>query len=118
AVVAALENLVDLLQVPLEGGKPVSITTLSLGEVTHRWPQVLPGGKAVLFNASRTPGYQDNGIAVVSLKDRRTKTLIEHAGMFPRYLPSGHLVYVTKGTLVAVPFDPERLEVRGTAASL
>jgi hypothetical protein len=23
----------------------------------------------------------------------------------PRYLPSGHLVYVTKGTLVAVPFD-------------
>lgn len=54
----------------------------------------------------------------MSLKDRQTKILIEHAGMFPRYLPSGYLVYVTKGTLVAVPFDPERLEVRGTATLL
>jgi serine/threonine-protein kinase len=118
AIIAALDTLVGLSQVPPEGGKPVSVTNLSLGEVTHRWPQVLPGAKAVLFNASRTPGNHDDGIAVVSLKDRRTKTLIENAGMFPRYLQSGHLVYVTKGTLVAVPFDPERLEVRGTATPL
>jgi Tol biopolymer transport system component len=33
--------------------------------------------------------------------------------MYPRYLPSGHLIYVTKGTLFAVPFDLDRLEVRG-----
>src|SRR5712692_1942007 len=38
--------------------------------------------------------------------------------MFPRYLPSGHLVYVTKGTLFAVPFDLDRLEVRGAATLL
>src|SRR5260370_15288268 len=36
--------------------------------------------------------------------------------MYPRYLPSGHLVYVTKGTLFAVPFDLERLAVGGAAA--
>jgi serine/threonine-protein kinase len=117
-IIAALDTLVGLSQVPSEGGKPVSVTSLSLGEVTHRWPQVLPGGKAALFNATRTPGNNDSGIAVVSLKDRRTKTLIEHSGMFPRYLPNGHLVYVTKGMLVAVPFDPERLEARGTATLL
>jgi serine/threonine-protein kinase len=117
-IIAALDTLVGLSQVPSEGGKPVSVTNLSLGQVTHRWPQVLPGGKAALFNASRTPGNNDSGIAVVSLKDRRTKNLIEHAGMFPRYLPNGHLVYVTKGMLVAVPFDPQRLEVRGTATPL
>ena len=117
-IIAALDTLVGLSQVPSEGGKPVSVTNLSLGEVTHRWPHVLPGGKAALFNPSRVPGYHDAGIAVVSLKDHRTKTLIEHAGMFPRYLPSGHLVYVTKGMLFAVPFDPERLEVRGPATPL
>jgi serine/threonine protein kinase len=117
-VIAALDALGALSQVPSAGGKAVSFTSLSPEEKTHRWPQVLPGGKAVLFNASRTYGSHDDGIAVVSLKGRRTKILIEHAGMFPRYLPSGHLIYVTKGTVVAVPFDPERLEVRGTATLL
>jgi eukaryotic-like serine/threonine-protein kinase len=117
-IIAALDALAPLSQVPSAGGKAVSVTSLSPEEKTHRWPQVLPGGKAVLFNASRTYGSHDDGIAVVSLKDRHTKMVIEHAGMFPRYLPSGHLIYVTKGTMVAVPFDPERLEVRGAATLL
>jgi serine/threonine-protein kinase len=38
--------------------------------------------------------------------------------MYPRYLPSGHLVYVTKGNLFAVAFDLDRLEVRGQAMLL
>jgi hypothetical protein len=29
-----------------------SVTNPAPGELTHRWPQVLPGGKAVLFTAS------------------------------------------------------------------
>jgi eukaryotic-like serine/threonine-protein kinase len=53
----------------------------------------------------------------VSLADHRRKTL-EHGGTFGRYLPAsngtGHLVYINKGALFAVPFDPHRLEVRGT----
>jgi hypothetical protein len=39
--------------------------------------------------------------------------LLDHAGMYPRYLPSGHLVYVTKGTLFASPFDLKRLQLTG-----
>lgn len=62
--------------------------------------------------------FDDATIAVVSLKDHRRKTLLEHAGMHARYLPGGHLVYVTKGTLFAVPFDLDRLEVRGPATML
>ncbi len=34
-------------------------------------------------------------------------------GFHARYLPSGHLVYMHEGTLFAVPFDLERLEVTG-----
>ena len=54
-----------------------------------------------------------------SLLDRVEKeTLIEHAGMFPRYLASGHLVYMTKGVLFAVPFDLDRVdERRGNAVN-
>src|SRR5262249_36764246 len=50
---------------------------------------------------------------VVSLRDGRRKTLVR-GGTFGRYLPSGHLVYVDKGTLFAVPFDLDRLEVHGS----
>src|SRR5262249_17664086 len=116
-IIAALDTQVGLSQVPPEGGTPTSITELGLGEVSHRWPQVLPGGEAVLFTAGVQYGiYEGAPIAVVSLKDHRTK--IVHAGMYPRYLPSGHLAYVTNGTLSAVPFDLGRLEVRGVATAL
>jgi Tol biopolymer transport system component len=120
-IIAALGTQVGLTQIPAEGGEPVPITTLNVeaGENTHRWPQVLPGGKAVLFNASLASGnYEEAEIAVVSLTDHRRTTVLQHAGMYPRYLPSGHLVFVTRGNLFAVPFDLQRLEVRGAPTVL
>jgi serine/threonine-protein kinase len=120
-IVAALDQQGGLYQVPPEGGNPTAITTLNLevGETSHRWPQVLPGGRAVLFEAAIAYGnYETADISVVSLPRGTRKTVIEHAGMYPRYLPSGHLIYVAKGTLFALPFDLNRLEVRGAAARL
>jgi serine/threonine-protein kinase len=80
---------------------------------TWRWPQVLPGGQAVLITAGAgTGGYEDANIEVVSIKTAKAKTLLR-GGYFGRYLPSGHLVYLHQGTLLAVPFDVGRLETRG-----
>jgi serine/threonine-protein kinase len=91
-----------------------AVTELQSGENSHRWPQILPGGKSVLFSVNTSFGNFDEAtIAVVSLQDRRTRIVMEHAGMYPQYLPSGHLTYVKKTTLFAVPFDLEGLEVRG-----
>jgi serine/threonine-protein kinase len=120
-IVAALDQQAGLRQVPSQGGDAVALTELNLevGETTHRWPQVLPGGKAILFVASIAYGhYDDAGVAMVSLKNRQTKTLLAHAGMYPRYVPSGHLLYVTKGTLFAATFDLDSLEVRGAPTPL
>jgi serine/threonine-protein kinase len=104
--------------VPSVGGNPVSITELATGEDSHRWPQVLPSGKLVLFTVSTVLiNFDEAGIAILSLKDR-LKIVLEHTGMYPRYLASGHLVYVTTGTFFAVPFDPNRLEVTGPATRL
>ena len=89
------------------------MTDLQNGEGTHRWPQILPGGKAVLFTANTTTAFDAANIEVMSLADHRRKTLVR-GGTFGRYLPSGHLVYVNRGTLFAVPFDVDRLEVHGT----
>jgi Serine/threonine protein kinase len=118
-IIAALDGLAGLSRIPSEGGNAVAVTTLAPGENTHRWPQILAGGKAVLFNASIAYGnYDEAGISVVSLKDHSRKTLFAHKGMYPRYLPSGHLVYVTKGALFAMPFNLDRLEAQGAATLL
>jgi Tol biopolymer transport system component len=114
-IIAALDTNIGLSRIPSAGGQPTSVTELQSGEGNHRWPQVLPGGKAVLFTASSTgaTGYDGANIELVSLADHRTKTLVR-GGTFGRFLPNGHLIYVNRGTLFAVPFDLDRLEVRGT----
>jgi serine/threonine-protein kinase len=68
-----------------------------------------------LFTAHNSPSgnWDEASIAAVSLQDGRRKTLVR-GGTYGRYLPSGHLVYVNRGTLFAVPFDPGKLEVHGT----
>ena len=121
SIVAALDQQSGLSQVPSQGGEPVVLTKVNLdvGETTHRWPQVLPGGKAVLFFNSVAYGhYDDAALEVVTLRDRRRKTVLAQGGMYPRYLPSRHLIYVTKGAIFAAPFDLERLEVRGASVML
>ena len=118
-IIATLNTDVGLSQVPSGGGNAVPVTELAPGEACHRWPQVLPGGKFVLFTVSRLiNNFDEAGIALLSLQDHSRKMLVEHAGMYPRYLPSGHLVFVTKGSLFAAPFDMKRLRLTGGATRL
>jgi len=115
-IIAELINTSGLSRIPSAGGAPTPVTELQSGEATHRWPQILPGGKAVLFTAhTATEGFDTANIEVMSLPDHHRKTL-QRGGTFGRYLPSGHLIYVNRGTLFAVPFDLDELEVRGTPA--
>ena len=107
-----------LSRIPEGGGAPQPLTELAQGELTHRWPQFLPGGKAVVFTNSTLPGSFDAAtIEVLSLHDRRRKTL-HRGGTYGRYLAtsngSGHLVFINRGTLFAVPMDLDALEVHGT----
>ena len=104
---------------PSAGGNPVPVTALGPGEASHRWPHVLPGGKFVLFTVSGVVNnYDEADIALLSLQDHSRKILLEHAGMYPRYLTSGHLVYVTKGSLFAAPFDVKHVQLTGAATRL
>jgi Tol biopolymer transport system component len=86
------------------------LTRLDTGEVLHRWPQFLPGEKAVLFAVGGT----NPRIAVQYLGTGRRNDLVS-GGTSPRYAPSGHLIYAQGGTLMAAPFDPQRLRVTGSA---
>ncbi|HEV2200624.1 MAG TPA: protein kinase [Bryobacteraceae bacterium] len=124
-IVVALSPGGPLSRIPAAGGAPSPITELdrTRGEATHRWPQVLPGAKAVLFAAHTTigGGFDEANIDVMTLadtlKNTRRKTLVR-GGLYPRYIPSGYLLYVNRGTLFAVPFDLDRLELRGAPVPL
>jgi Tol biopolymer transport system component len=119
-IVFTPDNRVALSKVSSAGGTPQPLTTLDThaGEISHRWPQVLPGGKAVLFTSGMHPNnYEDSNIVVYSMASGQRKTL-QRGGFYARYLPSGHLVYMHEGTLFAVPFDLQRLEVTGQPAPI
>ena len=85
------------------------------GEGDHLWPEFLPGGEAVLYTITRHRRHREREIAVLDLRTGTSKVLIR-GGSHAHYVPTGHLVYGVEGTLRAVAFDLERLEVVGTPA--
>ncbi len=102
-----------LAVITADGGTPQSVTRLSgeMGSIRHMWPAMLPGGNAAVVTVWRE-GHAS--IAAVSVKTGEIRPLVE-TGSRARYIQTGHLIYESEGHLVAVPFDPERLETRGAS---
>ena len=112
---------------------PVTVLTRpdrAQGEADHLWPEMLPGGRAVLFTmTSPTGGFDAAQVAVLDLKTGAQRILVA-GGSHARYVSSGpgsprrgeraggHLVYAAAGTLRAVPFDLARLETRGAPVTV
>jgi len=101
-------------------GKPEVVVPLGQGDVIQG-PSMLPGGGAILFalakrgQAGTAPTldiWDAAAIVAQTLPGGARKTLIE-GGSDPRYLPTGHLMYVRGGTMFIVPFDVKRLQVTG-----
>ncbi len=102
-----------LWQVRAGGGEPANLTTpdRERGEAHHVFPDILPSGDAVLFSIMGDgTSFDQAQIAVLSLETGRYDVLIR-GGISPRYVSSGHIVYAAGGTLRAVGFDADRLEV-------
>jgi serine/threonine-protein kinase len=115
-IVLAPHQTSGLVRVPATGGTPQPLTRLdeSADETSHRWPQVLPGGRHALFTVGVEDGtYDEARIDAVSLATGERTRILE-GGAHARYVRSGHLVFVRGGRLLAVPFDPARLVTRGT----
>jgi serine/threonine-protein kinase len=112
------ESPLGLVKVPVAGGMALGATKLDddHGETDHRFPEVLPGAKWMLF-AARKGGhsFDEAAIEAVSLKNGEIRTILK-GGTNPRYIPTGYLVFLRAGVLMDVPFDPVKLEVKGTPA--
>ena len=113
SIVFATTSGAGLMRVAAVGGEPTALTTVgeSEGSVRHSWPEVLPDGRGVLFTA--WSGSDDTSqIVVLSLETGEQEVLIS-GGTSPRYASSGHLLYAAEGSVRAVPFDIDEMEVSG-----
>jgi len=103
------------MRVSSAGGEPQPLTELGEIDFSHRWPQWLPGGEAVLFTS--LPDGEDNfegaNLEVVTVATGERK-VIHRGGYHGRYVETGHILYVHEGTLFALPFDAKKLETRGS----
>ena len=113
-IYGTLQAGTGLQRVSAAGGDPVVLTTMDVerGELRHFWPEILPGGEAVLFSVGYGTGVENMELAVLDLATLEHKILLT-GGSHARYAATGHLVYGAEGTLRAVPFDLARLEVTG-----
>ena len=107
-----------LVRVSADGGEMEALTEGVTDGLHHVSPQVLPGGRSVLFTEfEMRQGTADpsnpSAIRVLDLETRATKTIVS-AGAHARYVPTGHLVYLDDGSLFAMPFDLDALATKGT----
>ena len=106
-----------LQRVSADGGVPQTITTpdSARSEIDHHNPKLLPGGKAVIFTIHVGTERFQVGAQVLATGER--KVLVD-SGFDAQYSPTGHLVYGKAGSIFAVPFDAERIEVTGPPVKL
>ena len=116
-IVVQWATAVGLSRIKATGGvlEPLTTPDRAAREKTHRFPEVLPGGRAVVYTVGSADldTYSDARIVVLDLKSRETHTLI-YGGSCARYVEPGFLVYAKAGSLWAVAFDAGTLRASGT----
>jgi len=105
-----------IYRVSASGGTPEAVTSLdsAAGESSHRFPQLLPDGKTIIYTIKQnTITSFDEAVIVAQRLGTGERKILVRGGTYARYVPTGHLMYIHGSTIVAVPFDAERLEVKG-----
>jgi serine/threonine-protein kinase len=116
-IFATASTTTGLQRVSADGGTRTVLTRpdRARGEVGHVWPEMLPGGQAVLYTVTTATGGLDAAsIAVLNLRSGQS-TIVLRGGSHAQYLSSGHLVYAASGTLRAAAFDLTNLVAAGPA---
>jgi len=98
-----------LMAISADGGplRQVSVLDSTQHERTHRWPQILPGGRWVLYtigDPDNPNSYVDARLALQSLETGE-KHLLNVRGEMARYVEPGFLVIARNGSLLAAPFS-------------
>jgi Tol biopolymer transport system component len=108
-----------LYRVSAEGGKPeiLSVPDPKREEISHRLPFWLPDGKTVIFTVMRHTIDRQPWLVLLRMDTREWRVLLQD-GADARYIPTGYLVFIRQGTLMAVRFDLAKLEAVGQPVAL
>ncbi len=99
-----------LMRISSVGGAP---QPLGLAREDTWYPAaLLPGGDALL--ATNDAG----SVTLFSLRGDEFETVVDAGADYALYVPTGHVVYFSRGKLLAVPLDPERFEVSASGVPL
>jgi Tol biopolymer transport system component len=103
----------SIRQIPADGGEATPATRIerAKGETYHAWPTFLPDGRRFLFLA----GHSGSDVSMLKLGRLGSLDSREIGPISSRveYSPSGHVLYVQDGTLMARPFDTARARFTG-----
>ena len=104
-----------IFEVPAAGGVPQLLVAPDpkKGEIAVEGPQLLPDGKSLLFTLLHAGENWDRASVVLQRLDTGERTTLVEGGTDPRYVPTGHLLFVRGSQLHALPFDLEARAVRG-----
>ena len=117
-----LQGQSTFVRLPKDGGAPSAPVTLDAGR---------PGVSLYQFTGATLPAdsgvfvdvvlYDARGwhysVGVVDVKSGKVK-VVEEDGGSALYSPTGHLLFARGDTVLAVPFDPDRLETRGAPVAV
>jgi eukaryotic-like serine/threonine-protein kinase len=115
-------NPAGLFRVPASGGVPTQITALDAAnhEDYHFSPSFLPDGQHILYTRdTRDPNANGIYLASVDAKpEQQSAKLLVATSWGPGYATTadpntGYLLFMRDGTLMAQPFDNNRLELEG-----
>ena len=118
-IIFATANTTTGLQRVRAGGTPIVLTKpdRARGEEDHFWPEMLPGGQAVLFTITAQNGDIDAAQVAALELTTMTQRVVVRGGSHAHYV-GGYLVYAAKGGLRAIAFDPSRLETSGLSTAV
>ena len=101
-IVFASSGRAALHRVPAGGGAIEEVTRLAAGDLAHRWPQVLPGGRGILYTLIRSSAVPS---IAVQPRDGGERRVLQEQASFGRFVPSGHLLFMREDTVFAAALD-------------
>src|SRR5262249_30256421 len=97
AILLTPTNASPVWRVSANGAKSEQLTTKREGELSHRWPHLLPDGKALLFSIWNDSGWENARVAAGRLGEAAHTSIVEGNGGYPQYVRDsgthGFLVY-------------------------
>jgi Tol biopolymer transport system component len=113
------DNFEGLSRVRSDGGSVELVIPLdtAANELGHAWPAALPNGRVLLYRSRDNGNPADFDIVAYDLQTRERHVLTK--GLLARYVEPGFLVFLrADGTLLAAPFEQNRIEITGPAVAL